>query len=143
MSDLEPGFPKFKGPKPKKFGSMSAKTTAKMEERKKVVQQTHERSGFKCEAQWIAPDIRCSKVLFADEKHTRGRHGGVTAYDLSVTQSLCVFCDCCKENEPWASEILNLYGRQGQRKHEPMSDEEISLAIKIFRKRKRGCSGNN
>lgn len=132
MSDLPSGFPRWREKKVKKFGGMSAKTVGRIVERKEVIKTTHLRAKGKCEAEWIAPHIRCSKVRHCDEKWTRGRSGGVSAYDDRYTQSICSRCDFCKENEVWASEILGLYGDQGKNKHIPITEADIERAKLLF-----------
>lgn len=136
MKKLEPGFPRFKGEKKEKSGFLkreSDKTKAKKPIRKQVIKETHERAKGKCEAEWIAPQIRCSKVRHTDEKWTRGRSGGVSAYSTEYTQSICSYCDFCKENEVWASEVLGLFGEQGKNKHIPIEEAEIEKAKMLFR----------
>lgn len=126
MKDLEPGFPRQKIPK-KKTGylkRMSDKTREKLPLRKQVVDETHVRSGGRCEAWWIAPDVKCSRGVETDEKLPRGRSGGISQYDASETQSLCRKCHTVKGLEVAASERLGLYGKQGLSKHIPFDEEQ-------------------
>lgn len=137
MKEPNPLFPRFKQKKKPKFPGMSEKNTERMPERKEVIEATHKRSNYRCEAAWIAPEVPCSKQLHCDEKWTRGRSGGVSAYDVSVTQTLCAKCDHCKENEIRVSEILGLFGEQGKSKHFPISEEDYEEAISRFTEAKK------
>jgi hypothetical protein len=135
MSELSQGFPRQKGPKPKKFGSMSAKTTAKIPERQAVVEEVHRRSGGRCEAAHIAPGVRCSVGLDSHEMASRGRKPG-SQYDSEAQISICRKCHTVVGLEVKASEILGLLGEQGRLKHTPISEDDLVWAKEQFRKAK-------
>jgi hypothetical protein len=135
LKDLSPGFPKQKGKKKKKFPGMSEKNTERMPERKEVIDATHKRSNYRCEAAWIAPEVPCSRVLDADERVPRS--GGGSPLDKGNTQSLCRKDHTVKGLEVKAAEILGLYGEKRKNKHFPITEEDYEEAISRFTEAKK------
>lgn len=135
MKEIPEGFPRLKQPKKKttrKFiKQMSDKRRAEIPERKEVIDATHERSGYKCEAGWIAPLIPCSRVLDTDEKNPRGTGGDYL--DVEETATLCRKCHIVKGNEITVSEILGLYGPKRQGKHD-VDEDLYEEAKRVFTK---------
>ena len=66
----------------------SAARRAEQQARRDVVAATHARSGYRCEARDLVPEVRCAGPLDCDEKAPRGRYPGAHL-DPTVTQSVC------------------------------------------------------
>lgn len=127
MSDLPPGFPKFKGPKKAKSGfikPMSDKTRAKMPERKEIIEKTHKRDKV-CVAKKYGG---CKGRLEVDEKQGRGREPG-SQYDLEKTQLLCENHHRFKTQNPKAASMLGLYGEKGLIKYPCETKEDKQWAL--------------
>jgi len=135
LKEIPEGFPRQKGKKKPKFGSMSEKNTERMPERKEVVEATHKRSNYRCEAAWIAPEVPCSRGLDVDERIPRS--GGGSPLDEDNTQSLCRKDHTVKGLEVKAAEILGLYGEKRKNKHFPITEEDYEEAISRFTEAKK------
>lgn len=80
------GFAKPKTPKRLPFESK--KRAAERAERNEIIRLTHERSGWKCEARDLVPEVECGGRLDCDERVGRGVYPGAHL-DLDVTMSTC------------------------------------------------------
>jgi len=94
-------FKTYTDPKSKRsrISPVSPKRQAEKDERRAVIDATHARSGGRCEARELVPEVECGGPLDCDELAPRSLYPG-GHLDLTNTQSLCRRHHDWKETHP-------------------------------------------
>lgn len=94
-------------PKRRPLRRVSPKRAAEAKARAAVIASTHERSGWRCEARDLVPEVTCWGRLDCDESAPRSLYPG-GHLDLDDTQSLCRAHHTFKELNPERARALGL-----------------------------------